>query len=918
METNPMRPVNLIPIGLALAGFIRPSHTAWAQAPAPSGTVITIAGNGVGGFSGDDGPALDASISGPYGSAIGPDGTLYFADNSNYRIRAIDPVTSIITTVAGNGSLGDDNPNDGPATEADLSGVLGIAVDRNALYIGDFGQNWVSKVDLSTNLLTRYAGTGIFSFGLGGDGGPATSAQIAAVEGVATDAAGRLSIADVLNYRIRQVDPVTGIITTLAGTGDFINGSNGSTGDGGPAAAASFTFPTFVAADSAGNVFVTDQSASTRIRRIDAITGIITTVAGGGATTPGTGPATDVNLGDRDAFITVDDAGTLFIASGNQVFKVDLGSGQLSLFAGAADFGFSGDGGPAIDARFSIIGGLTVAPGGGLIISDVDNARIRYIAPHSIHLSGDSGQTDFYLPWVSALSGDLIVTNNPNLSVIDMSSVTIVGGELTITDNTSATVINASALVSISGELNISGNISAGELELPSLVSAGELTITDNTSADVINASALVSVSGELNISGNISAGELELPSLVSAGELTITDNSSADVINASALVSISGELNISGNISAGELELPSLVSAGELTITDNTSAEAINAAALVTVSGDLDISGNGPATTVNTAANVSVGGDLTIETTGSGTFDVSGAAVGGNTDLTTDGYTEVAAATAGGQTAVTMLNSEATMEVTLPDGAFSSANPVTFSVERLPGGGVETVGGEMVTHLETYAFDFAIPTLNSAAELNFEIDLVALAEPDRLTLLDLLHESAELTLSVRGDAPGAELQLFDVCSDGGPAVDACVVVQWLDANRMLLDPLTGFDPSILRFEALVGHFSTYSVVAVGLAGDYNHNGVVNAADYTVWRDTLGQSGTDLAADGNGNDQIDAGDLNIWRAHFGAVSSGIGTSGGGSVGDVPAVPEPRAATLAAIAVLAALAVGRIKRAAPQA
>ena len=98
-----MRPVNLILIVLALGGFFRPTHTAWAQAPAPSGTVITIAGNGVGGFSGDGGPALDASLNGPYASAIGPDGTLYFADNANWRIRAVNPVTGIITTVAGIG-----------------------------------------------------------------------------------------------------------------------------------------------------------------------------------------------------------------------------------------------------------------------------------------------------------------------------------------------------------------------------------------------------------------------------------------------------------------------------------------------------------------------------------------------------------------------------------------------------------------------------------------------------------------------------------------------------------------------------------------------------------------------------------------------------------------------------------------------
>jgi hypothetical protein len=342
----------------------------------------------------------------------------------------------------------------------------------------------------------------------------------------------------------------------------------------------------------------------------------------------------------------------------------------------------------------------------------------------------------------------------------------------------------------------------------------------------------------------------------------------------------------------------------GDITITENDSATAIDMSSFVSTSGTIDISGNGPATVVNMAENVTVGGDITIETTGSGTFDVSGADVEGNTSLTTDGYTEVDAATAGGETAVTMLNSAATMEVTLPDGAFSSANPVTFSVERLPGGGVETVDGEVVTHLETYAFDFAIPTLNSAATLNFEIDLEALAEPDRLSLLELLHQSAELTLSVQGDAPEAELQLFDVCSGGGPVADACVVVQWLDETRMLLDPLGGIDPSILRFEALVGHFSTYSVVAVGLAGDYNVDGVVDAADYTVWRDTLGQSGTGLAADGNRNGKIDPGDYDVWRTHFGAVSAGIG-AGGGAGGDSTgqaAVPEPASLALALVVV----------------
>ncbi len=253
-----MRPVNLILIGLALGCLICPAHTASAQAPVPSGTVITIAGNGVGGFSGDGGPATDASISGPYGSAIGPDGTLYFADNRQLphpRRSTPSPASSRPSPATGTSAT---TPTTGrPPTPTWAVSLASRWTAPQRLYIGDFCQNWVSKVDLSTNLLTRYAGTGIFARlqrrRRTGHGRPSRSPT------ASPPMPRQPLLSDVINFRIRRVDPVTGIITTIAGNGDSV-----SAGDGGPATAASFASRPLVAADSAGNVFVVDARARTR------------------------------------------------------------------------------------------------------------------------------------------------------------------------------------------------------------------------------------------------------------------------------------------------------------------------------------------------------------------------------------------------------------------------------------------------------------------------------------------------------------------------------------------------------------------------------------------------------------------------------------------------------------------------------
>ena len=193
----------------------------------PNGIITTVAGNGSGGYSGDGGAATNASLYYPEGAAFDAAGNLFVADFFNNRIRKIT-TNGIITTVAGNGSPG--YSGDGvPATNATVR-PAGVALDANGnLFIADWNNNRIRKVD-TNGIITTIAGNG--SPGYSGDGGPATSASLAYVEGVTVDSAGNLFIADTVNNRIRRVD-TNGIITTVAGKGPAVYGSY--SGDGGAA-----------------------------------------------------------------------------------------------------------------------------------------------------------------------------------------------------------------------------------------------------------------------------------------------------------------------------------------------------------------------------------------------------------------------------------------------------------------------------------------------------------------------------------------------------------------------------------------------------------------------------------------------------------------------------------------------------------
>ena len=254
-DSGPATSAQLDPTGVAVdsAGNLYIADTGNDRVRKVSnGVITTVAGNGTPGFSGDNGPATSAQLFSPVGVAVDSVGNLYIADSVNNRIRKVS--NGVITTVAGNGTQGFNG--DGPATSAELYDPAGVAVDfAGNLYIADERNNRIREV--SNGVITTVAGNG--TPGFSGDNGPATRAELYDPAGVAVDFAGNLYIADGRNNRIREVS--NGLITTVAG-----NGTAGYSGDNGPATSAQLNFPSGVAVDSAGNVFITDEyNSSVRV-----------------------------------------------------------------------------------------------------------------------------------------------------------------------------------------------------------------------------------------------------------------------------------------------------------------------------------------------------------------------------------------------------------------------------------------------------------------------------------------------------------------------------------------------------------------------------------------------------------------------------------------------------------------------------
>jgi uncharacterized protein (TIGR03437 family) len=339
-----------------------------------NGTITTVAGNGAFGYFGDGGPATNTSLYLPFGVTVDSAGNIYIADTDNNRIRMVSNGT--ITTITGDGNPGFFDGVPAPVGLVNLP--QGVAVDSiGNLYVADTDNNRIREVSGGTNaLITTFAGNGTYRFS--GDGGPATNASLNDPNGVAIDSAGNLYIADTNNYRIRKV--ANGTITTVAGLDSpFL-------GDGGPATSASLDHPQGVAVDSAGDLYIAD-TYDNRIRLVF-FNGTITTIAGigggGGSFSGDGGLATSASL-HYPVGVAVDSSLNLYIAdSENERIREVFFNGTIATVAGNGKLGFSGDGGSAVTASLNYPQGVAVDSAGNLYIADYLNGRVREVSSGTI------------------------------------------------------------------------------------------------------------------------------------------------------------------------------------------------------------------------------------------------------------------------------------------------------------------------------------------------------------------------------------------------------------------------------------------------------------------------------------------------------------------------------------------------------
>ncbi len=401
--------------------------------------ITTIAGDGITQYIGDGTPATIFSLAHPEGIYVDNVLNVYVADNYNQRIRKITP-GGTISTLLGNGTTGYTGDG-GPASAATMNKPNGIVLDTAGnMFITEWYNSVVRRVDAVTGIITTVAGNG--TSGYGGDGSSATSAQLGTPGGACLDRDNNIYIPDYANHRIRKVSAATGIITTIAGTG-----TNGYTGDGGPATAATLSHPVSICRDLWGNILWAEYGNNV-VRKLNLTTGTISTIAGNGVNgySGDNGPATAAKLGQPNG-VFADGAGVIYISEdGNNVIRAVNTAGIIKTIVGTGAYAYTGDGGPAKTATIYNPYGVFVDVIGNLYIADAGNSVIRKVTnPMGVagQIAGESTLSIFPNP----TKGQFVIQRTNDKSPMSVIITDITGAIVfTATESTDRANIDISRL----------------------------------------------------------------------------------------------------------------------------------------------------------------------------------------------------------------------------------------------------------------------------------------------------------------------------------------------------------------------------------------------------------------------------------------------------------------------------------------
>jgi uncharacterized protein (TIGR03437 family) len=552
------------------------------------GTLTLVAGNSRPGYSGDGGPAVKAQLNTPQGLALDGAGNLYIADSANNRVRMVT-TAGVIRTFAGNGSV---SPGGGPsiygdegaATDANLHLPMGLAVDSSGtVYIADTGDNMIRNVT-TDGIIHRFAGD---SFpGYFGESGTATSAEFHTPSDVLVDSKGNVYVADTSNAVVRQIT-TDGIIHLFAG-----KLATGSTGDGGAATSATLTAPMALAMDSSGNLFILDNGAS-KVRKVDT-KGVITTVAGNGTAGLIGDGGNPINASlNFPTGIAVDGSGNVYVADFLNLRIRKISGSTISSVAGNGLLAYSGDNGQATSAQLNAPQGLVADRGGNVFIADTGNDTIRQVGRNGVITtfvgSGGpgSGTNELNAPQGVAedASGNIYITDTLNArvqKVVGSSISTLVG--------------NGSFYTPVGGAVDAAGNVYVADLNsnvVRKVSPSGDVSTAAGTGSAGFSGDGNAAASAQLNAPQAVAvdaAGNLYIADTGNRRIRKVTTDGRISTIAGNGLPGFSGDGGPATLAQIGAAAGVAVDTAGNVYVSDGTSrVRKVNAVGFI-----FTIAGNG------------------------------------------------------------------------------------------------------------------------------------------------------------------------------------------------------------------------------------------------------------------------------------------------------------------------------------